>query len=336
MRLFFALLFTLGLSLTSCFSGHENMLPNAVGAEGELLLVIDDDMWREHPMGDTLRDILQQPFPGLPQVEPLFRLSRVQEVDFSGSIRRHQSVFMALVGPEHRSPKPTIQYGHDPFAQGQFVVRLSANHPNEWLAAFNKMKGPIIDSFRTIDLHRKMARLKAAPAQTAIDSIKAYQGLQIDLPQGYQAMVLGKSKSVVHYEAERVEKGKQLFLSKSVLLAKRPYPGPQVFAYDSLLQFIDGITSQTFFGENEGSYLVTEIREAPELKYLDWHGNYAMEVRGLWRMSNEFKGGPFLAYAVVNETTQSLYLFHGHAYGPGLDKRVHMLELEAILRSIRF
>jgi hypothetical protein len=97
----------------------------------------------------------------------------------------------------------------------------------------------------------------------------------------------------------------------------------------------DDITQTYFKGENQGSGVIIEPRMPCDSSSLTIQGNYAMELRGLWRMSNEFKGGPFLLYAILDESKQRIWLGGGFVFAAGLDKRSHMIELEGVLRSLR-
>ena len=51
-------------------------LPGKVGAAGELVVVADVDVWNG-PAGDTLQAVMGQPYPVLPQYEPLMDLSLI-------------------------------------------------------------------------------------------------------------------------------------------------------------------------------------------------------------------------------------------------------------------
>ncbi len=61
-----------------------------------------------------------------------------------------------------------------------------------------------------------------------------------------------------------------------------------------------------------------------------------METRGLWKLKNNSRGGPFLSYIFVDEPTNRLYYLEGFIMGPGVDKkREFMRQLEAILTSFQ-
>jgi hypothetical protein len=46
--------------------------------------------------------------------------------------------------------------------------------------------------------------------------------------------------------------------------------------------------------------------------------------------------GPFVNYAIVDKTNNRVLFLEGFCYAPSKDKRDLMLELEAIIKSVRF
>ena len=61
-----------------------------------------------------------------------------------------------------------------------------------------------------------------------------------------------------------------------------------------------------------------------------------METRGLWKMENDFMGGPFVNYTIWDEDGNRTVVVDGFVYAPGKDKRNYVMELEAIIQSLRF
>jgi hypothetical protein len=62
---------------------------------------------------------------------------------------------------------------------------------------------------------------------------------------------------------------------------------------------------------------------------------FAVDTRGLWRMKNDFMGGPFVSISVLDETRNRVVTIDAFVYAPGKDKRNLMWELEAVLESLK-
>jgi hypothetical protein len=320
----------------SCGNPNEILLPSATGAEGELMLVIDDKYWRNSPIGDTLRDWFQREMPGLPQVEPMFKLSRIGGDKFRGSIRWHRNIFLVVIDRGAVGQAPSLEFGENAYAKGQRVCRLAAAHPNEWLAAFRSKRSDIEKHFRDFDILSLEKRMWANPSRAAVDSLKLRMGIDMVFAAGFGQALARKELTQFSYNATRREDGMELTIQKGILLARVPYRSEKVFTMNGMIQLCDSLTGMVYEGTNEGSKMVVEHRVDADTSYISYHGRYGMELRGLWRMSVESRGGPFLAYAIHDSVRNDLLVLHGFVFAAGMDKRNHMLQMEAMLRSARW
>lgn len=322
--------------LLSCGGETSSYRPKAIGPEGDLMLVVDDEFWKNHALGDTLRTFFQQEYPGLPQVEPLWTISRISPKDFSGNLRWQKNVFIAVVSDRHPAGQPTLEFAEDAFSTPQLVIRLKANHPNEWLAAFRANRKEILSRLKEKDGRVTAQSIRAKNLCTSCnDTLIQGMGIELAIPSVFRPVLRNSNVCAFQYRAERVEKGSVHLIEKVIWLSSIPYTSEEQFTVNYLKKVSDNITQMHFQGENQGSGVVIEPRMPCDSNSLTIQGNYAMELRGLWRMSNEFKGGPFLVYAILDESKQRIWLSGGFVFAAGLDKRSHMIELEGILRSLR-
>jgi hypothetical protein len=321
--------------LMACGAENSDYRPKAIGPEGDLMLVVNDTYWREHPLGDSLRIFFQQEYPGLPQVEPLWQITRISPKDFQGNLRWQKNVLIAVISDKVPAGQPSLEFADDAFARPQLVIRLSANHPNEWLAAFRARRAEILTR-----LKEKDARVIAQSIQEknnckpCADTLKNRMGLKMAIPSVFSPVLNSGEISAFQYRAERVEKGSTHLIEKVIWLSSVKYQSEAQFSREYLIRLSDQITKTAFKGENPGSGVVVESRMPCDSAALSLNGRYTMEMRGLWRMSNEFKGGPFLLYAILDEPKQRIWLAGGFVFAAGLDKRAHIIELEGILRSL--
>ena len=54
----------------------------------------------------------------------------------------------------------------------------------------------------------------------------------------------------------------------------------------------------------------------PSYEEVEFDGHFALEVRGLWKMENDFMGGPFYSLTIVDEARGRLLTVEGYAYAP--------------------
>ena len=78
--------------LVSC--SMENKKERSTGKTNEILVVTNTkDQW-EGELGDIVREYFEQPLPGLPQPEPMFRLFNVSEADFNNLFKAMHNIMI--------------------------------------------------------------------------------------------------------------------------------------------------------------------------------------------------------------------------------------------------
>lgn len=60
----------------------------------------------------------------------------------------------------------------------------------------------------------------------------------------------------------------------------------------------------------------------------------AFETRGLWQVEGAFMGGPYINYVIEDKINKRWVVLEGFAFAPSVEKRNHMFELEAIIKSV--
>ena len=82
--------------------------------------------------------------------------------------------------------------------------------------------------------------------------------------------------------------------------------------------------------------MLTESQYDPVTKKVNIAGKSAIETRGLWIVKDDFMGGPFLSYTIIDKTNHRILIIEGFSYAPSSKKRDFVFELEAILKTISF
>lgn len=77
-------------------------------------------------------------------------------------------------------------------------------------------------------------------------------------------------------------------------------------------------------------------RRIDQVYYASSHnGNYATEMRGLWRLIGDFMGGPYISLAQLDIENQRVVVAFGYVYAPSKDKRNLLRQVEAMIYSLR-
>ena len=89
-------------------------------------------------------------------------------------------------------------------------------------------------------------------------------------------------------------------------------------------------------GPTKGSYMSTDMIAPVVAKQYEVDGCYAIELRGLWKLENDFMGGPFVNLSVLDQKNNRIVCVDGYVYAPGEDKRNLIRQVEAIMHTLSF
>ncbi len=59
-------------------------------------------------------------------------------------------------------------------------------------------------------------------------------------------------------------------------------------------------------------------------------------MRGLWRVMNDFMGGPYVSLAELDVKNQRVVVAFGYVYAPSKNKRNLINQVEAMIYSFKF
>jgi hypothetical protein len=126
-------------------------------------------------------------------------------------------------------------------------------------------------------------------------------------------------------------------LNMHVFVSYKPYRSTKAFEPENIMAWRDSIGYNYMYNRDiKDSYMTYQDYIPPVFKKVSFNDKFAIETRGLWRLKNNSRGGPFLSYTFVDETTNRLYYIEGFLLAPAIDKkREFMRQLEAILWSFK-
>lgn len=317
------------LIFTSCNSGDTNedgskkdtrILPPSSGTHSELLLVMSDDLWLG-ATGEAFREIYLADQEGLPQAEPYFDASRVEPKDVNKILQKAKNILWI-----EKSDSSFVRLTKDLWARPQQLIRITA--PTETaIAAEVKGSAPrIIQSFKDHDMSLIQGRLKRSAYAYTHENLKKI---------GIKSMLLHKG-----FDPTLDKDGLKIFATKTVkttqyiLISSRPMSEGLVSA-DDIIAHRDSIGKNYFEGSFDNSYMTTETLIPPSIANTTISGMFALETRGLWRMEGDFMGGPFLSYTIYDEKNDRILTVEAVVYGPQAKKRNIILEMEAMMKSIK-
>lgn len=347
MRFRWSMVVLLLLAACGTESFDEKSLPDAMGSPGELVVVCDDAIWKG-TSGDALRKAYGAEQPGLPQPEPWFKLIRFDEANFSEISRRYRNILFVtsldndsktsrfikeLLGEKQYSQQLTdttflFVESQNRWARGQQVMYLIGNNDRALATAMKRKDAELRNYLNAQELKRLMAAVKSKARNSKAEKVISDScGIQLYVPKNYQIRVA--EKGFVWLAREDDEKALNLFINT------RPYTSERQFWAINILNFRDSLTRLRIPGPSEGSYYTTEYLLPPDTAVTTMNGQYALKMRGLWRVENDFMGGPFIHTTGLNTQTNELVAIEGFVYYPKEKKRELLRELEAIMATAK-
>ncbi len=322
-------------------------LPQASLVAHELLVVMDSAQWKG-VLGEAVRDVYSEPIPALPQEEAQFTLRHVQPQHLRGFIKRYPNILFVLT-LDHKgrstqllksmfSEKSLEQIQQDPqrymltrnneFARGQEVMYLFGNTEDQLISRIYSNKPQLLKFFLDAERKRYIREFKSVKStQPLTDRLSKQYGYRLDFPAGYEVAKQDSNFVWIRLLDSQVD--------KNVWVTWKPYTNQEAFTHENIISYRNSVARNYIWGSDSTTFMRLEHQFTPVLQEVNFNGQYAIEMRGLWRLENMVMGGPFISYTFVDEPTNRLYYLEGFTYAPGQDKRSAISELEAILWSFR-
>lgn len=353
-KLSFVPLFLLLFILVSCGKSGKNgsggLLPRAKGAPGEIIMVIDSSTY-EGKVGDAVRKVFKGDIQWLSRPQSQFTLRVVEPREMNNVLRGSKNlVYVTVLNDDHRGNKilrsnftkksiarikedsSLFMFAkEDEFARGQEVVHLFGLNEDILVKNLLENRERIRKHFNEIEMQRTQQALFSAEEEKGIEAVVARDlDCKIRIPYGYEIAIQEDNFIWIRYLDPEID--------RSVFITYTDYSSENQFEKENLIHFRDSVVRQHIFGdpENKESFMVTEAENFPVFhEQVNFHGKYAVQLRGLWKTNNLSMGGPFIGYAIVDEAQGRLYYIEGFLYSPGKKQREHVRELSAILHTFR-
>lgn len=340
------------LLLSSCEPGESNpsdVLPTARGASGEVLLVMDSASWQGE-LGDELRQTFLKAMPGLPQAEPYFSVKYVNPFKLNKVLRNAKNMLFvstldnnSMGGRKMRSyftgssikrieeDPDLFQFSKkDQFAKGQQVLFLFGTSDDALIDNLQNNREDIRNHFHKIEIDRFQKKLYKANEQRAVSkNLLENKGFYLRVPYGYERVP-------IDHNPERFVWIRNLDdeIDKSIVVGYENYTTEDTFTPEGIMDLRKRMMRKNIRDDSTTYMTIQDLVEV-EFDTVNFNGKYAIEARGLWKMSNNSMGGPFLSYTFVDEETSRLYYIEGFVYSPGKQKRPSVREVEAILKTFK-
>lgn len=316
------------MTLASCSERKkkQSLLPNISGQAGEVIIVIDKNMW-EGDIGITLRDTLAADCPFLPQAEPLYSLVNVAPSGFNSMFQVHRNIIIINVSSQVVDPGVVIR--QNVWAAPQCVISVNAPDKETAVTLIKENSSKIITTLEQAERDRVIANTKRYEELSIAPVVKQVFAGSPHFPSGYGI----KSKTNDFIWVSYSPQGTQ----QSILIFKYPVvEGEEMMSRESLITNINSMLQKNVPGMFENTYMTIAPAIPPAVTYMNYKGHAFAEVRGLWDVHNDFMGGPFVAHAFYNQDGTDMIVMLAFVYAPKYDKRQYLRQIESVLYSFEW
>jgi hypothetical protein len=306
--------------LTSC-KEEVVRINDSAGRLNDVLVVIDNESW-DGELGDTIRNVLARPLDGIVREEPMFSLNQVKPASFKGMLKKSRNYLFIT-----QKDSTGIAIRKDKYATPQLGVIASGSTDSEIARAISENADQIISIFNDGEIAEKQRLISRVQLNT--DRITDRFNIKISVPQAYRYAapddpdffwlrrnIVEGTMDIMIYEVPLKDITRDSSVVQDIVRVRDSVGGMKINA--------------------EGGTFRTEPAFSPYVNETQVDGKFAFETKGTWEVTRMFLAGPFVNYAIYNESSNNWLIVEGYVSAPNAVQRNYLFELEAILKSIEF
>ena len=333
------LYFLFTLMLCACGGQTQYTKPGIVGKVSDILVVAEKGVW-EGSVGDSLRYILSEPYPMLPQYEPQFDVRHVENSRFVEYEKRSGTIINLSVGDKEQNREARLTKAKDVYASGQRIFTIYALTDTACFRILNQFKEQLLNELNQISTERGVDYVKLTQVPYYSDLIKERFGFDIIIPEGFNVSIDKENVLGFQRRRERTFKLPELGarshdIIDQIAIYKYEHNSDSTFTLNRQIQIRDSILGK-FIRSTSDYPIITERKLDPILRETTYQDNYAIEMRGLWKFRRPLMGGPFVSVNFFNEQKKYAVGVEGNVFAPKFDKRDYTREVESIIYSATF
>lgn len=307
-----------------CSCQQTDFMPNASGRPYEVLVVMDSVDWNA-PHGRALFNVLDTDVPMLPQSERSFRISRTEKKDFDRILNIFRNIIIANID-KTQFTRTKMKFARNKYAMDQIVLTINSPSDEEFQKFCTEHRQDIVDFLTKMEMNRLIKELKKKNSKVTRELAKEIFECEVNAPIELTSFKRGKD---FLWTSNNTPTGMM-----SIVMYSFPYEGPHIFNKQYLVNKRDSVMKVNLPGEKPGMYMATDTL-CTMVKPINVHGEYAMEMRGLWYMENDCMGGPYVSHHRVDTEKGKVIVIEGFVYAPEKMKRGLIRRLEGSLYTLK-
>lgn len=312
------LCFILSCLFVSCVKNEKQPQPVS-GKTNTISIIIDDQLWYGE-VGDTIRNKFASPVWGLTQEEPLFTINQYPAKLLEGFVTDSRSI---IVVKKAATDKFEIKHSktlpHNTF-------RIYGKSVDDIICSIELNSGQIVKMIRDAEIQKIQQDNSKSLLNPTVIKNKFHINLQV--PSGYEYML--HKKNFMWLKKDIISGNTSLLIYQIPI--KRLTKGSDIVG--NIVRMRDSV-GRYIKGREPDTPMITGEAYAPYFSNTILDGKKTFETKGTWELKNDFMTGPFINYAIIDKAYSRILVIEGFCYSPSNQERDLMLELEAIIKSVK-
>lgn len=299
------------------------------GKTAEMIISLNHKTKWEGRLGDSIRAFFNTEYEVLPQVEPLFEMAfiPIDRLADNKMFRAHHNIL--IVDIDNKVSETKFEAKKDFWASPQRVIQITSPSDEAFIEYWEEKKELIYGILMDSEHERLNKTFHAFRDRDIQGDLRKSFGFQLEIPSGFYIATNKAGFMWIRKEAQHHSQG--------IIIYTYDFVDTMAFEQARIISFRDAITEEFIPGPAVGSYMTVAKEYAPiTTKRIGLKDLFAVETRSLWRLENDFMGGPFVSYTFVDERYNKVITIDGYVYAPNKPKRDLMIQMESITHSLKF
>lgn len=339
MKPHFLLSLLIGLFFQSCLFDQTDV--DSHGEFDEILVLCRNDLWQNN-FKEICEEYFEAPYPVLPQPENTLNVTHVNTEDFKNIFKRYRNILIlsdlsdsSMLTQITKSnfneeqlnkalTDTTYQMGkkNNIWANNQLVVFLFAPNGQQLQSNVINKAELIKNIFLKNELNKYFdAVISVGIHKEIMQKINHRFGWHLNIPQDYFIALDNDEVLWLRKETEEI--------SFNILIHEQDLIGDEF--ENRAIELRNYVGKKYISSAIKNSYMITDSTLPIESELISFNGISAYQSRGLWRLENDFMGGPFVSYYFENSAKHKSYLIDLFIHAPGSKKKPQIRRLEALV-----
>jgi len=355
LRIFFFIAIGLGIMATSCSNGivvaPKNPKPKSFGIMNDIVILTDQMMW-DGAIGDSIRYYFEGVFPVTPRPEPLFdlRFFTPEKLEFEEDLRELRT-YIVVANLQDEESKTTqmlrkdlgeekfkqaieedsfsTSIGKNKWATGQIIIYIFANSHDELFEEIRENFPAAASRVQSHDHEQLYAKTYSRGENKGLTiRVKEQYGFDFKIPSDYRVAIDDRVLDFLMLRRDLKD------VNQVISFRQYPYENTAQISKEYMKKIRNEMGLERDWSNEPNSHMVINDVDLPILEYaFEKNGAYGREFRGIWELDNDFIGGPYISYIIVNEAKGKILFVDTWTMAPGKSKRDFMQQLELIVKG---